>query len=232
MARVNVYLPDRLAEEIRADGVNLSNLTRVAAERELTRRSTTSWLRRVALQRAAARLTHEVVFDVPAPASWSPSHIAGGLRAGPGPGPGPGPGTSHVVVDASAVLDLMFSIDMGPLVESTVSGCVLHAPANIDAQVLAVLGRLDDEGLLGGRASEHAETLADAPIERHSLAALVAGAWRWSGGARGHGRGRDRGRATLDVDRAFYVELATSLPARLVTTAAGPLFAPAVSGSA
>ncbi len=228
MARVNVYLPDGLAEEVRAGGVNLSNLTRVAAERELTRRSTTSWLRRVALQRAAARLTHEVVFDVPAPASWSPAHIAGGLGAGPGHDPG----TSHVVVDASAVLDLMFSIDIGPLVESTVSGCVLHAPANIDAEVLAVLGRLDDEGLLGGRASEHAETLADAPIERHSLAGLVAGALRWRGRTRGHGRDRGRGRATLDVDRAFCVELATSLPARLVTTAAGPLFAPAVSGSA
>ena len=47
MARMNVYMPDRLAEAVRAAGMNLSNITQVAAERELARMRVSSWLSRV-----------------------------------------------------------------------------------------------------------------------------------------------------------------------------------------
>jgi hypothetical protein len=49
MARVNVYMPDGLAEAVRAAGMNLSNITQVAAERELARRRVSPWLARVLL---------------------------------------------------------------------------------------------------------------------------------------------------------------------------------------
>jgi post-segregation antitoxin (ccd killing protein) len=51
MARVNVYLPDELAREWRAAGMNLSQITQVAVRRELARRRSDMWLRRVAVQR-------------------------------------------------------------------------------------------------------------------------------------------------------------------------------------
>jgi hypothetical protein len=52
MAKVTVYLPDQLAEAVRASTMNLSNVTRVAAERELIQMRVSSWLSRVAVQRA------------------------------------------------------------------------------------------------------------------------------------------------------------------------------------
>jgi post-segregation antitoxin (ccd killing protein) len=51
MARMNVYLPDELADELRAAGLNLSSVTRAAVVRELALRRTDAWLRRVTLER-------------------------------------------------------------------------------------------------------------------------------------------------------------------------------------
>ena len=48
MARVNVYLPDDLAEEARAAGLNVSNVAQAALRHELARRSTTEWLGQLA----------------------------------------------------------------------------------------------------------------------------------------------------------------------------------------
>jgi post-segregation antitoxin (ccd killing protein) len=44
MARVNVYLPDDLAEGARAAGLNVSNIAREALRRELAGRQTSAWL--------------------------------------------------------------------------------------------------------------------------------------------------------------------------------------------
>lgn len=44
MARLNVYVPDELAEQARADGLNVSALTQAAIRAELARRSMRSWL--------------------------------------------------------------------------------------------------------------------------------------------------------------------------------------------
>lgn len=47
MARVNVYLPDDLVEEVRAAGLNVSNVSQQALRRELAGRRSTDWLDRL-----------------------------------------------------------------------------------------------------------------------------------------------------------------------------------------
>jgi predicted nucleic acid-binding protein len=111
----------------------------------------------------------------------------------------------HVVVDASALLDLLVSHQKGPIVECRLRGRSLHAPGHIDAQVLARLGRLEQTGFLTAAVlSRVVDTLAAAPIERHSLDDLLAGAW-------------DR-RNDLPLSDALYVELASMLGMKLITT--------------
>lgn len=48
MARVNVYLPDELAEKARSADLNVSGLTQAAIQRELDRQSLNAWLDEVA----------------------------------------------------------------------------------------------------------------------------------------------------------------------------------------
>lgn len=52
MARVNVYLPDALADRARAEGLNVSALTRSAIEAELAAGAASEWLARVSALRA------------------------------------------------------------------------------------------------------------------------------------------------------------------------------------
>lgn len=58
MARVNVYLPDDLAERVRAAGLNVSGITQDALRTELARLDTTVWLDAVAALPAAG-ISHE-----------------------------------------------------------------------------------------------------------------------------------------------------------------------------
>lgn len=44
MARVNVYLPDELAEEVRSADLNVSGIVQEALQRELARHRTDEWL--------------------------------------------------------------------------------------------------------------------------------------------------------------------------------------------
>ncbi|MHB1500639.1 MAG: type II toxin-antitoxin system CcdA family antitoxin [Candidatus Dormibacteria bacterium] len=60
MARVNVYLPDDLAEAARAVGLNMSNVTQQALRRELACRDGTAWLQRVRRERPAG-VPHQLV---------------------------------------------------------------------------------------------------------------------------------------------------------------------------
>jgi post-segregation antitoxin (ccd killing protein) len=62
MARINVYLPDPLAEAVRASDINLSRLTQVAAERELARRKVEAWRDRVLIERAQGVL-HDAALE-------------------------------------------------------------------------------------------------------------------------------------------------------------------------
>lgn len=117
----------------------------------------------------------------------------------------------QLVVDASAVVDLLLGNDIGIKVEFRLRRHELHAPAHLDAEVLSALGRLHRAGQLDDeQVSERLGALTTAAIERRPLANLLAGAW-----TRRH---------TLRLVDALYVELAEQLNATLLTTD-GPLAA-------
>jgi post-segregation antitoxin (ccd killing protein) len=61
MARINVYLPDQLAEDARRAGLNVSALTQSAIAAELRRRGTNSWLARVPAP--ASPVTHDAALE-------------------------------------------------------------------------------------------------------------------------------------------------------------------------
>ncbi len=116
------------------------------------------------------------------------------------------PPPEALVVDASALVEALLGTDLGIKVRARMRGHLLHAPAHLDAEVLAALGRLHRAGEVEeAPAAAALDELAAAPIRRHPLANLLAGAW-----------GR---RANLRLVDALYAELAASLDsARLLTT--------------
>lgn len=110
-----------------------------------------------------------------------------------------------LVVDASALVDLLLGEVLGEAVAARVEGAVLHAPAHVDAEVLSGLGRLHRSGRLTASAvGVRLSAMAAAPVARHPLANLIGGAWERRG--------------TLRVADALYVELAAGLAAPLLTT--------------
>ena len=112
---------------------------------------------------------------------------------------------AEVVLDASAFVDLLLGNPMGSAVRERLTGQSLHAPGHIDAEVLSALGRLSRAGdLADDTVTRLLDRVADAPIQRHPLCELVAGAW-----AR---------RAQLRLADALYVELAVARGSALVTT--------------
>jgi post-segregation antitoxin (ccd killing protein) len=60
MARVNVYLPDQLASEARAAGLNISGVAQEALRRRLAGGETDRWLDRLSA-RARVAVDHERV---------------------------------------------------------------------------------------------------------------------------------------------------------------------------
>jgi predicted nucleic acid-binding protein len=112
---------------------------------------------------------------------------------------------AEVVIDASALVDLLIGGPVGDAVATRLSSHVLHGPAHIDAETLSALGRLHRAGEVEPAAVETMlGRLASAPIVRHSVAELLIGAWRM--------------RSNLRLADAIYVELAESLEVPLVTT--------------
>jgi post-segregation antitoxin (ccd killing protein) len=61
MARVNVYLPDDLAAEARAAGLNVSAVTQQALAEELARSRTNAWLASIATDGVGP--THDQVLE-------------------------------------------------------------------------------------------------------------------------------------------------------------------------
>ncbi len=114
--------------------------------------------------------------------------------------------TEALVLDASAVVEALLDTDLGAAVRTRMRGHELHAPAHLDAEVLSALGRLNRAGEIDDTAAAVAlDELAGAPVRRHSLPGLLAGAW-----AR---------RESLRLADALYVELSASLgTAALLTT--------------
>ncbi|WP_026874906.1 type II toxin-antitoxin system CcdA family antitoxin [Jiangella gansuensis] len=58
MARLNVYVPDDLAEEVRASGLNVSQVAQQALRQELDRHRAETWLDHVRRRRYAG-VTHD-----------------------------------------------------------------------------------------------------------------------------------------------------------------------------
>jgi predicted nucleic acid-binding protein len=112
---------------------------------------------------------------------------------------------AEVVLDAPAFVDLLLGNPLGVAVRARLAGQSVHAPGHVDAEVLSALGRLNRAGDLDDdtvtRLLGH---VVDAPIERHPVRELMAGAW-----ARRH---------QLRLADALYVELAAARGAPLVTT--------------
>ncbi len=112
---------------------------------------------------------------------------------------------AEVVVDASAIVDLLLGNELGGAVRRRLAGQALHAPAHLDAEVLSALGRLHRAGDL--EADDVESLLRDfvaAPIRRHDVSGLLIGAW-----SRRH---------QLRLVDAVCVQLAVSLDIPLVTT--------------
>lgn len=110
-----------------------------------------------------------------------------------------------VVIDASALVDLLIGNRLGGAVARRLVDERLHAPAHIDSEVLSALGRMHRGGhLTATQVDAMLRALSAAPVVRHKLVDLVAGAW-----AR-----RDRVRLADGV----YLELAERLESPLITT--------------
>ena len=114
-----------------------------------------------------------------------------------------------IVVDASAIVDLLCGTELAEAVQQRLSDERLLAPAHIDAEVLSALGRLQRAGrITEAEVAKRLELLAEAPLERRPLAQLLAGAWER--------------RHNIRLVDALYVELATQLAdAPLITTDSG-----------
>lgn len=111
----------------------------------------------------------------------------------------------YLVLDASAVVDLLLGEDVGTAVHRRIDGVALHAPAHLDAEVLSGLGRLQRAGRLADSAvSRQLAVLAEAPIVRHGLEELLVGAWER--------------RHRLRLADGLYVELAHRLGTQVLTT--------------
>lgn len=112
---------------------------------------------------------------------------------------------AEVVVDASAIVDLLLGNELGGAVRRRLTDQALHAPAHLDAEVLSALGRLHRAGEMGAEDVElKLRALAAAPIRRHDVSDLLIGSW-----SRRH---------QLRLADALYIQLAVSRGVPLITT--------------
>lgn len=113
-----------------------------------------------------------------------------------------------LVVDASAMVDVLVGSSAAEGVIDTLRVPELHAPAHFDAEILSALGRLQRAGHLSARqVASRLARLADSPIQRHPLAPLLAGAWSR--------------RNNLRLVDGLYVELASQLGTQVASTDEG-----------
>ncbi len=111
---------------------------------------------------------------------------------------------SRLVVDASAVIELLLRTPAGERVAAAMRGARSLAPAHLDTEVLSGLGRLARAGDVTGDVVAGALTaLAISPVRRYPVAPLLAEAWSL--------------RNNVALRDAPYVVLARRLGATLVT---------------
>ncbi len=112
-----------------------------------------------------------------------------------------------VVVDASAVIELLLRTEIGERVESRMLGenTALHAPELLDYEVLSALRRRELRDQMGPtRALEALDDLHEIPIKLHRTRSLHERAWML--------------RHNLTAADAIYAALAEALGASLLTT--------------
>ena len=112
--------------------------------------------------------------------------------------------SGHIVVDASAALEILLPGGAGNRARAEIRGNWLAAPAHLDAEVLSALARRNRAGDVSESQVEAAlRELAAAPIRRYPLQGLLIEAWSM--------------RHNVAVRNALYVALARKLVGRLLT---------------
>jgi predicted nucleic acid-binding protein len=111
-----------------------------------------------------------------------------------------------IVLDASAVVELLLGTSRAlRLLDMLQDGAqTIHAPQVLDVEVLGVLRRLTQRGLISASVASRAlDDYRDLGIERHDHEPLLERAWTL--------------RDNVTAADAMYVALAEALPARLLT---------------
>jgi predicted nucleic acid-binding protein len=111
-----------------------------------------------------------------------------------------------IVVDASALLEMLLQTALGARVESRLLGSddELHAPHLVDAEMAQALRRLVRMGeVSAGRAGEALTDLIDLDLHRHSHLDLLGRVWTL--------------RENISAYDAIYVALAEALAAPIVS---------------
>jgi predicted nucleic acid-binding protein len=112
--------------------------------------------------------------------------------------------TMPVVIDASALVDLIVQSERAPAGAQAVGATEMVAPDVVNPEVLSILRRLERTGALAARQAVQAvDDLMDAPVRRFSTLPLLAQAWTL--------------RANVSAADACYVVLARILRCPLVT---------------
>jgi predicted nucleic acid-binding protein len=109
-----------------------------------------------------------------------------------------------VVVDASALVELLLQGERAPAVAHAVGTSALAAPDIVNPEVLSVLRRLERTGeLRAARAGQAIDDLVDAPVRRFPTLPLLPVVWELRG--------------SVSSYDACYVALARALGCPLVT---------------
>jgi predicted nucleic acid-binding protein len=83
-----------------------------------------------------------------------------------------------VVIDASALVELVVQSERAPAVLQAVGSTDMVAPDVVNPEVLSILRRLERTGALAPRQAVQAvDDLMDAPVRRFSTLPLLAEAW-------------------------------------------------------
>ncbi len=112
--------------------------------------------------------------------------------------------TGALVVDASAIVEVLRRSERGDRVAGRMRGATLAAPAHLDAEVLSALGRLARAGSVDGDAVDRSLTrLQGLPVHRYPLPPLLRRAWSMC--------------ERIALRDGLYVACAEALGARLLT---------------